>query len=66
MIDNESIQEALNHLTVGAERLREQCDISVEESTCSGTGENQQHTQQVIQCAYEIAKAAKKIVVLFE
>ncbi len=60
-MDDDRVSMALQLLTGGSLRLREQCampsDPDVDMRLC---------TQQVIQCAYDIAKAAKQLVILFE
>lgn len=60
-VTDERISLALQLLTGGALRLREQCNISADP-----TIDMRLRTQQVIQCAYDIAKAAKQLVILFE
>lgn len=55
------IQMVLSQLKNGANQLKQECNtISIEDSDLKV------HTQTVIQCAYDIAKAAKALVVLFE
>ena len=49
-------------LTNGALRLRDQCSASPQPDGV----DPRLRTQQVIQCAYDIAKAAKQLVILFE
>ena len=58
------MKAALALLTNGAENLREQC-VS-DPPKVNGVEDVRLHTQQVIQCAYDIAKAAKQLVMLFE
>ena len=57
------METALHQLTLSADRLREQC--SVARSQAAGA-EPKLYTQQVIQCAYDIAQAAKQLVMCFE
>ena len=59
---DDKIREALHLLTNGAVRLQEQCN----QVRGQGQMDGQIMTQQVIQCAYNIAKAAKQLVMLFE
>ena len=56
-------QSALKKLTSGAQRLRDECLVTADGSQ---TADSQTQTQIVIQCAYDIALAAKQLVVLFE
>ncbi|PVD31653.1 hypothetical protein C0Q70_07071 [Pomacea canaliculata] len=65
-IESRRVQEALNQLTTSALRLRDEC------KDWPPTPEEEPHpdfrlkTQQVIQYAYDIAKAAKNLVTLFQ
>ena len=52
----------LQSLTTSSLRLREECNAL----QVSSQMDTQAVTQQVIQCAYNIAKAAKQLVMLFE
>ena len=70
-VAKETIEQALNQLTMSADRLREQCSASRCEalhtsSSAAAGAEPKLHTQQVIQCAYDIAQAAKQLVMCFE
>ncbi|XP_052801064.1 ARF GTPase-activating protein GIT2-like isoform X2 [Mya arenaria] len=66
--DEESVKCALGQLVTSAVRLQEECsecsDISME--TEELTFDPSIKTQQVIQCAYDIAKSAKQLVTLFQ
>lgn len=59
----ERVQEALIQLQSGADHLREECCQGPVEG--EGTVDQRLRMQQVIQCAYDIAKAAKLLVMLF-
>ena len=60
-VSDERISLALQLLTGGSLRLREQCNLTADPNV-----DMRLRTQQVIQCAYDIAKAAKQLVILFE
>ena len=64
-VEREQIELALQQLTKGADRLREQCSRATPEVP-GMSAEVKVHTQQVIQCAYDIAQAAKQLVMCFE
>ena len=59
---SEELRNAVALLRDGATRLREQCRTDTSEAQT----EYRTKTQQVIQCAYDIAKAAKQLVTMFE
>ena len=65
---SESVKVALHSLMTSAKRLQEECaecsDITSE--TEELTFDPSIKTQQVIQCAYDIAKSAKQLVTLFQ
>ena len=65
---SESVKCALHLLTTSAVRLQEECHECDEESGDSEemTFDPALKTQQVIQCAYDIAKSAKQLVTLFQ
>ena len=58
------MSDTLQLLVAGANHLRDQC-IMVADSA-AGSQESRLQIQQVIQSAYDIAKAAKQLVMLFE
>ncbi|XP_076452808.1 ARF GTPase-activating protein GIT2-like [Babylonia areolata] len=60
------VQEALEQLTLSAERLREECKDWPPPPDRHPQPDFRLKTQQVIQFAYDIAKAAKKLVTLFQ
>ena len=69
------MRKALQLLSSGAARLREECkpvpaasEVAPPAggSTAAAQADPRLKTQQVIQCAYDIAKAAKQLVTLFE
>ncbi|XP_070204740.1 ARF GTPase-activating protein GIT2-like isoform X2 [Littorina saxatilis] len=60
------VQEALNQLTMSAVRLREECKDWPPPPDQEPQPDFRLKTQQVIQFAYDIAKAAKKLVTLFQ
>ncbi|XP_064620292.1 ARF GTPase-activating protein GIT1-like isoform X3 [Lineus longissimus] len=60
----ESIKMALHYLTSSAVRLREECRM--EQMDGRGQVDHRIKTQQVIQCAYDIAKGAKQLVTIFQ
>ncbi|KAL8584768.1 hypothetical protein ACOMHN_035687 [Nucella lapillus] len=60
------VQEALEQLTLSAERLREECKDWPPPPDHQPQPDFRLKTQQVIQFAYDIAKAAKKLVTLFQ
>ncbi|KAL3856782.1 hypothetical protein ACJMK2_011499 [Sinanodonta woodiana] len=69
-IHSESVKYALHLLTTSADRLKDEC---AECQPCSSSLDNEEppfdpalKTQQVIQCAYDIAKSAKQLVTLFQ
>ncbi|KAK2177808.1 hypothetical protein NP493_577g00007 [Ridgeia piscesae] len=57
------VRDALSELESGADRLRDECSEAPWEG--EGTVDQRLRMQQVIQCAYDIAKAAKLLVMLF-
>ena len=63
-VENEKIELALQQLTTGADRLRQQC--CPQAADAPSREDAKLHTQQVIQCAYDIAQAAKQLVMCFE
>lgn len=63
-IQDERINTALHLMTSGAQRLTDQCSQGVPDA--SGQSDLRASTQSVIQCAYDIAKAAKHLVTIFE
>ena len=68
-LQDDRIRKALQLLTSGADRLKSQCSSSSSSSPPDGSTSSEKrrlHTQQVIQCAYDIAKAAKQLVIMFE
>ena len=58
------MSDTLQLLVSGADHLRDQCTEATD--SAAGSQESRVHTQQVIQSAYDIAKAAKQLVMLFE
>lgn len=58
------MSDTLQLLVSGADHLRDQCIVATDGAALSQ--ESRVHTQQVIQSAYDIAKAAKQLVMLFE
>jgi len=58
------MSDTLQLLVAGADHLRDQCIVATDIAAASQ--ESRMHTQQVIQSAYDIAKAAKQLVMLFE
>ncbi|ELU00134.1 hypothetical protein CAPTEDRAFT_168917 [Capitella teleta] len=64
-LQDDRIQKALLQLSTGAERLGNQCKVTPSVDL-SSPEKRRTHTQQVIQCAYDIAKAAKQLVIMFE
>lgn len=58
------MSDTLQLLVAGADHLRDQCAVATD--IAAGSQESRMHTQQVIQSAYDIAKAAKQLVMLFE
>ena len=58
------MSDTLQLLVSGADHLRDQCIVATD--CAAGSQESRMHTQQVIQSAYDIAKAAKQLVMLFE
>jgi len=58
------MSDTLQLLVAGADHLCEQCIVAA--NSVAGSQESRVHTQQVIQSAYDIAKAAKQLVMLFE
>ncbi|XP_074643514.1 ARF GTPase-activating protein GIT2-like isoform X2 [Tubulanus polymorphus] len=60
----EIVQNGLRALTYSAVRLQEECRSTPMDSR--GNIDYRIKTQQVIQCAYDIAKAAKQLVMLFQ
>ncbi|KAJ8312911.1 hypothetical protein KUTeg_010284 [Tegillarca granosa] len=62
---SESIKCALHLLTTSTRRLQEECKEHVPLDTDSDN-EPSVKTQQVMQCAFDIAKAAKQLVTLFQ
>ena len=65
---SESVKCALHLLTTSAVRLQEECHECDEVPMDSEemTFDPALKTQQVIQCAYDIAKSAKQLVTLFQ
>ena len=59
------MSDTLQLLMFGADRVRQQCAATPELGS-NGAPDYRTHTQQVIQSAYDIAKAAKQLVMLFE
>lgn len=57
---SDTVRGSLCLLTSSASRLHGECQKAAEHSL--GPSDNQLVTQQVIQCAYDIAKAAKQLV----
>jgi hypothetical protein len=57
------MNDVLHLLLTGSEHLRDQCLI-VQDG--GGMADYRLHTQQVIKAAYDIAKCAKQLVMLFE
>lgn len=57
---SETVRGSLCLLTASAGRLHGECQKAAEHSPCPS--DIQLVTQQVIQCAYDIAKAAKQLV----
>ena len=63
----ESVRSALQLLTGSASRLAAECQrASRGPNGTSSTLDVQQLTQQVIQCSYDIAKAAKQLVTILQ
>ncbi|CAH1250036.1 ARF GTPase-activating protein GIT2-like isoform X3 [Branchiostoma lanceolatum] len=62
---SETIRLSLQLLTTSAQRLQVQCHHTVPTEP-EGDVDMQLLTQQVIQCAYDIAKAAKQLVTIFQ
>ncbi|KAM4578398.1 ARF GTPase-activating protein GIT2a isoform 2-T2 [Fundulus diaphanus] len=60
---SETVRGSLRLLTASACRLQSECRKAVPLDGCSGP-DMQLVTQQVIQCAYDIAKAAKQLVTI--
>ncbi|XP_015249843.1 PREDICTED: ARF GTPase-activating protein GIT2 isoform X10 [Cyprinodon variegatus] len=60
---SETMRGSLRLLTTSASRLQNECRKAVPSDGCSGP-DMQLVTQQVIQCAYDIAKAAKQLVTI--
>jgi len=63
------VKYALQQLVSSAVRLQEECAVCADGPTDSGdewTFDPSIKTQQVIQCAYDIAKSAKQLVTLFQ
>nr|KAG5695449.1 hypothetical protein BaRGS_011291 [Batillaria attramentaria] len=60
------VQEALDQLTMSAVRLRDECKDWPPPPDQEPQPDFRLKTQQVIQFAYDIAKAAKKLVTLFQ
>ncbi|XP_061225204.1 ARF GTPase-activating protein GIT2 isoform X4 [Neopsephotus bourkii] len=60
---SELVRTSLRLLTSSAYRLQSECKKTLPVETCPGT-DIQLVTQQVIQCAYDIAKAAKQLVTI--
>jgi len=58
------MSDTLQLLVSGADHLRSQCAVAAD--CAPGSQESRMRTQQVIQSAYDIAKAAKQLVMLFE
>jgi G protein-coupled receptor kinase-interacting protein 1 C term len=56
------MNDVLHLLLTGSEHLRDQCLIMQD----AGAADYRLHTQQVIKAAYDIAKCAKQLVMLFE
>lgn len=65
-VESRRVQEALNQLTTSALRLREECKDWPPPASEDPQPDFRLKTQQVIQFAYDIAKAAKKLVTLFQ
>ena len=62
------MNDVLQILVSGSEHLHDQCVIvqNVGGGTDGGVADYRLHTQQVIKAAYDIAKSAKQLVMLFE
>lgn len=60
---SELVRTPLRLLTSSAFRLHSECAKALPPESCS-TADVQLVTQQVIQCAYDIAKAAKQLVTI--
>ncbi|XP_065548147.1 ARF GTPase-activating protein GIT2 isoform X1 [Lathamus discolor] len=60
---SELVRTSLRLLTSSAYRLQSECKKTLPVESCPGT-DIQLVTQQVIQCAYDIAKAAKQLVTI--
>ncbi|KAM9858294.1 ARF GTPase-activating protein GIT2a isoform 2-T2 [Aulostomus maculatus] len=60
---SETVRSSLRLLTSSAYRLQSECRKAVPPEGCQGP-DMQLVTQQVIQCAYDIAKAAKQLVTI--
>ncbi|NXF91853.1 GIT2 protein, partial [Eubucco bourcierii] len=60
---SELVRTSLRLLTSSAYRLQSECKKALPVETCPTT-DIQLVTQQVIQCAYDIAKAAKQLVTI--
>lgn len=66
---SESVKCALHLLMTSAVRLKEECEECVDlpaDPSEELTFDPSIKTQQVIQCAYDIAKSAKQLVTLFQ
>lgn len=60
---SETVRGSLRLLTSSAYRLQSECRKALPSEGCPGP-DMQLVTQQVIQCAYDIAKAAKQLVTI--
>lgn len=60
---SETVRGSLRLLTSSAYRLQSECRKAAPSEGCPGP-DMQLVTQQVIQCAYDIAKAAKQLVTI--
>ena len=60
---SDTVRSSLRLLTSSAYRLQSECRKAVPSEGCPGP-DMQLVTQQVIQCAYDIAKAAKQLVTI--
>ena len=60
---DQAMQAALDQLSTGSSKLHEMCDQPAPEETSDSAAT---FTQEVIHCAYVIAKAAKQLVIMFE
>jgi G protein-coupled receptor kinase interacting protein 2 len=66
---SESVKCALHLLMTSAVRLQEECSECIDlpsDPSEEFTFDPSIKTQQVIQCAYDIAKSAKQLVTLFQ